>query len=380
MPAPIISIEHVFKDFGSVRAVNDANFEIAQGEFFSLLGPSGCGKTTLLRMLAGFEVPTRGSIHIDGRDITMVPPNHRPVNMVFQNYAIFPHLNVASNIAFGMRKSGLTKRELADRIEEMLELIRLPGYGERTAVELSGGQRQRVALARALIKQPRVLLLDEPLGALDKKLREQMQIELRQLQQQVGITFVFVTHDQEEALTLSDRIAVMAQGDVLEISTPGELYEAPRSRFVADFIGTMNFFDCTLNEFGNGMASAESAELGRVRAACETPPAAVGDGFVLGIRPEKFQLAFDDGGAAENAVKGRMGPSAYLGDRSHFYVYLEGRDEPVSVALPNLAKSLERIGGAGQEVWLKWPDDAAVLLPSEDRAGMGREVRRGSEP
>ena len=310
MPAPIISIEHVFKDFGSVRAVNDANFEIVEGEFFSLLGPSGCGKTTLLRMLAGFEVPTRGTIQIDGKDVTLVPPNHRPVNMVFQNYAIFPHLNVASNIAFGMRKSGLSKPQLADRIEEMLELIRLPGYGQRTAMELSGGQRQRVALARALIKQPKVLLLDEPLGALDKKLREQMQIELRQLQQQVGITFVFVTHDQEEALTLSDRIAVMAQGDVLEISTPGALYEAPGSRFVADFIGTMNFFDCALSEHRSGMVTAVSAELGRVRAACETPPAAVGEGFVLGIRPEKFQLGFEDIGATENAVKGRMGPSA----------------------------------------------------------------------
>jgi len=375
MSAPIISIEHVFKEFGSVRAVNDANFEIAQGEFFSLLGPSGCGKTTLLRMLAGFEVPTRGRIRIDGRDVTMVPPNHRPVNMVFQNYAIFPHLNVASNIAFGMRKSGLSKPELAERIEEMLELIRLPGYGERTAMELSGGQRQRVALARALIKQPRVLLLDEPLGALDKKLREQMQIELRQLQQRVGITFVFVTHDQEEALTLSDRIAVMSQGDVLEISTPGALYEAPRSRFVADFIGTMSFFDCTLTDYRDDVATADSVELGRVRAACETAPTAVGGGFVLGIRPEKFQLAFEDPGATGNAVRGRMGPSAYLGDRSHFYVYLEGREDPVSVALPNLAKSLERIGGAGRDVWLTWSDDAAVLLPGEERVETKREGR-----
>ena len=369
MAKTIISINHVTKDFGSVRAVNDSNFEIAEGEFFSLLGPSGCGKTTLLRILAGFEMPSVGSIHIDGNDVTLLAPNHRPVNMVFQNYAIFPHLNVASNIAFGMRKSGLSKRELADRIEEMLELIRLPGYGGRTAMELSGGQRQRVALARALIKQPKVLLLDEPLGALDKKLREQMQIELRQLQQQVGITFVFVTHDQEEALTLSDRIAVMAQGDVLEISTPGALYEAPRSRFVADFIGTMNFFDCALSEHQGGMVTADSAELGRVRAACETPPAASGEGFVLGIRPEKFQLVFEDAGATENAVRGRMGPSAYLGDRSHFYVYLEGRSEPVSIALPNLAKSLERVGGAGQEVWLTWSDQAAVLLPREEGVG-----------
>ena len=374
MPAAIISIEHVFKDFGPVRAVDDAHFEITEGEFFSLLGPSGCGKTTLLRMLAGFEVPTQGRVLIDGADVTLVPPNHRPVNMVFQNYAIFPHLNVASNIAFGMRKSGLSRRQLAERIEEMLELIRLPGYGERTAMELSGGQRQRVALARALIKRPKVLLLDEPLGALDKKLREQMQIELRQLQQQVGITFVFVTHDQEEALTLSDRIAVMARGGVLEISTPGELYEAPKSRFVADFIGTMNFFDCTLSECRGGMVTADSVELGRVRAACETPPAAVGEGFVLGIRPEKFQLAFEAAEGTGNAVKGRMGPSAYLGDRSHFHVYLEGRAEPVSVALPNLAKSLDRISGAGQEVWLTWSEDAVVLLPGEDPATPKREA------
>ena len=366
MAKTIISIDHVTKDFGSVRAVNEAHFEIAEGEFFSLLGPSGCGKTTLLRILAGFEVPSAGSIHIDGKDVTVVPPNHRPVNMVFQNYAIFPHLNVASNIAFGMRKSGLSKQQLAQRIEEMLELIRLPGYGERGAQELSGGQRQRVALARALIKQPKVLLLDEPLGALDKKLREQMQIELRQLQQQVGITFVFVTHDQEEALTLSDRIAVMSQGDVLEISTPGALYEAPKSRFVADFIGTMNFFDCTVRECRGGMVRAESAELGRVRATCETPPAADGEGFVLAIRPEKFQLVFEDTGAPDNAVKGRMGPSAYLGDRSHFYVYLEGRSEPVSVALPNLVRSLDRIRGVDQEVWLTWSDEAAVLLPREE--------------
>ena len=192
-----------------------------------------------------------------------------------------------------------------------------------------------------------------------------MQIELRQLQQQVGITFVFVTHDQEEALTLSDRIAVMSQGDVLEISTPGELYEAPKSRFVADFIGTMNFFDCTLSRWRSGVLTAESAELGRVRAACETPPAAAGEGIVLGIRPEKFQLVFEDEGRPDNAVRGRMGPSAYLGDRSHFYVYLKGRNEPVSVALPNLARSLDRIRGVDQEVWLTWPEDAAVLLPRE---------------
>ncbi|MCH2484129.1 MAG: ABC transporter ATP-binding protein, partial [Gammaproteobacteria bacterium] len=243
MDKSIISFSKVSKRFGTVTAVDQASFDISQGEFFSLLGPSGCGKTTLLRIVAGFETPTEGEILIDGQPMSATPPNKRPVNMVFQNYAIFPHLDVRGNIAFGMRKSGLSKTDLNKRIDEVLELIKLPGYGSRGSDELSGGQRQRVALARALIKQPKVLLLDEPLGALDKKLREQMQIELRQLQQQLGITFLFVTHDQEEALTLSDRIAVMSDGEVIEIATPTELYESPSSRFVADFIGSMNFFE-----------------------------------------------------------------------------------------------------------------------------------------
>jgi len=243
MNESIISFSQVSKRFGTVTAVNQASFDIHRGEFFSLLGPSGCGKTTLLRIVAGFEIPTEGEVFIDDQPMSAIPPNRRPVNMVFQNYAIFPHLDVRANIAFGMRKSGLSKTDLNRRIDEVLELIKLPGYGSRGSDELSGGQRQRVALARALIKQPKVLLLDEPLGALDKKLREQMQIELRQLQQQLGITFVFVTHDQEEALTLSDRIAVMSDGEVIEIATPAELYESPSSRFVADFIGSMNFFE-----------------------------------------------------------------------------------------------------------------------------------------
>ncbi len=217
MDESIISFSQVSKRFGTVTAVNQASFDIQRGEFFSLLGPSGCGKTTLLRIVAGFETPTEGEVFIDDQPMSAIPPNRRPVNMVFQNYAIFPHLDVRANIAFGMRKSGLSKSDLNERIDEVLELIKLPGYGSRGSDELSGGQRQRVALARALIKQPKVLLLDEPLGALDKKLREQMQIELRQLQQQLGITFLFVTHDQEEALTLSDRIAVMSDGEVIEL-------------------------------------------------------------------------------------------------------------------------------------------------------------------
>lgn len=361
----IISIKNVVKDFGKVRAVNNANLDVIKGEFFSLLGPSGCGKTTLLRMLAGFELPTEGAVEIDGQDVTLSPPNIRPVNMVFQNYAIFPHLNVAENIAFGMRKSGLSKPELADRIEQMLELIKLPGYGDRGAQELSGGQRQRVALARALIKQPKVLLLDEPLGALDKKLREQMQIELRLLQQQVGITFVFVTHDQEEALTLSDRIAVMDQGNIIEVSTPGLLYEQPKSQFVADFIGTMNFFDCILKDYSNGVALGHSSDLGDIRIVTNEPVVAKGDRFILAIRPEKFSIAFEPPDQVQNSVKGRMGPSAYLGDRSHFYIHVDGRENPISVALQNLSGMLDQVYSTNREVWLYWSDDASVILSPE---------------
>ena len=238
-----ISIRNVSKSFGPVKAVDSVSMEISRGEFFSLLGPSGCGKTTLLRLLAGFESPTSGEIFIDDQPMSTVPPHHRPVNMVFQSYAIFPHLNVRANIAYGLRKAKLPRKEQDGMVDEMLELIKLPGYGNRWTHELSGGERQRVALARALIKRPKVLLLDEPLGALDKQLREQMQLELRALQRAVGITFVFVTHDQEEALTMSDRIAVMSKGRDLQIDTPARLYESPNSRDVASFIGNMNFFD-----------------------------------------------------------------------------------------------------------------------------------------
>src|SRR5215475_13118056 len=238
-----ISLRGISKHFGSVCAVDDVSFDIRRGEFFSLLGPSGCGKTTLLRMLAGFEFPTTGEIFIDGQPMLSVPPNERPTNMVFQSYAIFPHLTVAENIGYGLRKKGLTKAEIAATVEQALDRIKLAGYGSRGAHQLSGGQRQRVALARALVCRPKVLLLDEPLGALDKKLREEMQIELRQLQRSVGITFVFVTHDQEEALTMSDRIAVMSKGTILQIDTAERLYEAPSCREVAGFIGSMNFID-----------------------------------------------------------------------------------------------------------------------------------------
>jgi spermidine/putrescine ABC transporter ATP-binding subunit len=361
----IISIRGVSKEFGGVKAVNDVTLEIRRGEFFSLLGPSGCGKTTLLRMLAGFEAPTRGEIFIDEQAMSAIPPHQRPVNMVFQSYAIFPHLDVRGNIAFGMRKSGLSKSEINARVEEMLEMIKLPGYAGRGATQLSGGERQRVALARALIKQPKVLLLDEPLGALDKKLREQMQLELRALQKSVGITFVFVTHDQEEALTMSDRVAVMSKGQVLQVEGPMGLYEQPTTRFVADFIGTMNFFEGTVRDAGDGTTNIDAESLGEVRA--ETKDAAFGAGseIVVAIRPEKLRLTFEAPDDSVNVVQGRMGPAAYLGDRSHLYVYLTGRDEPVVVAMQNAGRSAVGIDQADQPVWLSWDEEAIVLLPGE---------------
>ena len=366
----IISIRGVFKEFAGVKAVNDVNLEIRRGEFFSLLGPSGCGKTTLLRMLAGFESPTRGEIFIDEQAMSAIPPHKRPVNMVFQSYAIFPHLDVRGNIAFGMRKSGLPKSEIDARVEEMLEMIKLPGYANRGATQLSGGERQRVALARALIKQPKVLLLDEPLGALDKKLREQMQLELRALQKSVGITFVFVTHDQEEALTMSDRVAVMSKGRVLQVEGPMGLYEQPTTRFVADFIGTMNFFDGTVRGGGNGATTIDAGVLGEVRAETRDGAFGAGSEIVVAIRPEKLRLTFEAPGAGPseggvNMVEGWMGPAAYLGDRSHLYVYLTGRDEPVAVAMQNAGRSAVGIDRIDQPVWLSWAEDAVVLLAGE---------------
>ena len=244
--SPFLQVEAVTKRFGSICALDGVDLAIGSGEFFALLGPSGCGKTTLLRTIGGFEVPDAGRVLIEGTDVTDAPPERRPTNMVFQSYAIFPHLNVFANVAYGLRKSGLDPAALRKRVLDALVLTRLEGLETRKSNELSGGQRQRVALARALVRRPKVLLLDEPLGALDKRLREAMQLELRQLQRQVGITFLFVTHDQDEALSMADRISVMSNGRVLQIATPRALYESPKSREVADFVGTMNFFEAEI--------------------------------------------------------------------------------------------------------------------------------------
>ena len=360
-----ISLRGVSKEFGPVRAVDRVSIDIRRGEFFSLLGPSGCGKTTLLRLIAGFETPSSGEIVIDGQPMSAVAPHHRPVNMVFQNYAIFPHLDVRANIAYGMRKAKLPRRELDALVDKMLDMIKLSGYGARKSHELSGGERQRVALARALIKRPKVLLLDEPLGALDKKLREQMQLELRALQRSVGITFVFVTHDQEEALSMSDRIAVMANGRDLQVDSPARLYEAPRNREVAAFIGDMNFFDARIVALDGDTATVDAGPLGRIAAPAGELTFSAGEAALVAIRPEKFSLADERRDAEANAVEGMLDDSAYLGDRSHFYVRLGGIERPVAVSVQNLARSLEGIGERQRPVWLSWPDDAVVLLRSD---------------
>ena len=358
-----ISISNTSKHFGSVKAVDDISFNIGEGEFFSLLGASGCGKTTLLRMLAGFEQPTLGNIYIDGQPQAGVPPHQRPVNMVFQSYAIFPHLNVHKNIAYGMRKSGLSKAEVDKKVDEMLELIKLPGYGSRGAHQLSGGQRQRVALARALIKQPKVLLLDEPLGALDKKLREQMQLELRALQRDVGITFVFVTHDQEEAMTMSDRIAVMSLGKVLQIDSPTRLYEVPQIKEVADFIGTINFFEGSIKGKEGDSVVVDANGLGTVHASASNDSTPESGSITVAVRPEKFNLSFQQPNVQSNVAEGTMQAAAYLGDRSHYYVQVEGRDAPVAVAAQNAQRQMETVNADEHaKVWLTWEEDSALLL------------------
>jgi spermidine/putrescine ABC transporter ATP-binding subunit len=358
-----ITITDVSKHFGPVVAVDNINMSIARGEFFSLLGASGCGKTTLLRMLAGFESPTSGEIYIDGFPMSEKAPHHRPTNMVFQNYAIFPHLDVRQNIAFGLRTEKVTKAEANQRVDETLEMVKLQGFGDRKSNELSGGQRQRIALARALIKHPKVLLLDEPLGALDKKLREEMQIELRSLQQTLGITFIFVTHDQEEAITLSDRIAVMSEGKALQIGSPKALYNEPVSVEVADFIGQMNFVDAQVLDVKSGMAEIDTGGLGKIKAPVRSDFVHKGASIVVAVRPEKLKISVKKTGAHKNAVKGAMTSASYFGNRSHYHVSVEGCEKPLAVA----SQEVDIISDTGDApVWLSWVDDAIILLPRED--------------
>jgi spermidine/putrescine transport system ATP-binding protein/putrescine transport system ATP-binding protein len=360
---PIISIRGVTKAWGAFRAVDDVSFDIRDGEFLSLLGASGSGKTTLLRMLAGFETATAGEILIGGASMDGVPPFRRPVNMVFQNYALFPHLDVADNIAYGLRRQRLDRARRAAMVAETLELMRLPGYGTRRVHELSGGQRQRVALARALILKPRVLLLDEPLAALDRQLREQMQIELRRLQRAVGVTFVLVTHDQEEALTLSDRVAVMERGRVLQIDTPDGIYEAPRCRRVAGFIGAMNFFPARALGRAAGAVQLEAAGLGPLEVAAGRAPEA--GPVVVALRPEAFALSEARDAPEGPCAAGVVEAVAYLGDRLHVHVRVDGLDRPVAVSAPNTGRGAGSRPTEGRAVWLRWPPEAVMAFADD---------------
>jgi spermidine/putrescine transport system ATP-binding protein len=358
-PAREIQLDRVAKRFGEVTAVDEVSLDIAAGEFFSLLGPSGCGKTTTLRMIGGFELPSSGRILLRDRDVTRDPPDKRAVNMVFQHYALFPHLTVGDNIAFGPKRQGLPKDEIRRRIGEGLALVRLEGYEKRKPNQLSGGQQQRVALARALANRPNVLLLDEPLGALDLKLRRQLQVELKRIQSEVGITFVYVTHDQEEALTMSDRIAVMNAGRVEQLGTPEELYERPRTRFVADFIGTSNFLSGAIESVEGLTAVVRLAGGDRCVTAIERG-LGVGHAVELSVRPETVILRALHGAGPTGAVgtiNATVEQAAYLGGNIQYLVR-----SPSGLSLTALAPTSGDRIPVGDGVEVTWsPGDALVL-------------------
>ncbi len=329
-----VEVEKVYKTFGEVKAVDGVSLKVAQGHFFSLLGPSGCGKTTLLRLIAGFEIPNSGDILIDSKSMDRIAPNLRPTNMVFQNYAIFPHLNVEENVAYGLRKKNLPKEKKLKMINDSLELVGLEGLNKRSSNALSGGQKQRVALARALILKPKVLLLDEPLSALDKKLREQMQSELRNLQKAVGITFILVTHDQEEALTMSDKIAVMFDGKVEQIASPKELYERPASRRVASFIGAMNFVNAVILE-SDGKVKVKSDLLGKFEISKKQVSGNhINKEITLGIRPELISISPEKSNS-KSLIKGEIIEISYLGETTYYKIGFSKNNLQLDVAAQN---------------------------------------------
>ena len=335
-----IKIKNVSKNFEEVVAVDNINVDIARGEFFSLLGPSGCGKTTLLRILAGFEYPSSGSVFIDNLDVTDITPNLRPTNMVFQNYAIFPHINVKRNIEFGLRKEKLSKDELDKRVQDALKMVQLEGYEDRYSNQLSGGQRQRIALARALVKQPKVLLLDEPLGALDKKLREEMQLELRNLQRSIGITFIFVTHDQEEAMTMSDRVAVMNKGKILQISPPRDLYDNPKNLFVGDFIGQINFLDTQIVKIEGNNAKVLINKLGEHEIITSNNNLSQNESIVCAIRPETIIISKTNEKNSDICIKGVISNTSFYGNMTYVYVKIEGLSKPIMVSTSDVLEGL----------------------------------------
>ncbi len=360
---PYVRIDNVVKRFGDFTAVNQASLNIYRGELFALLGGSGSGKTTLLRMLAGFETPSAGRILIDGIDMAGVPPYDRPVNMMFQSYALFPHMTVAQNVAFGLKQDGLARPQIAERVGAILDMVQMSEFSRRKPHQLSGGQRQRVALARALVKQPKLLLLDEPLAALDKKLRQQTQFELMRIQEKVGITFVLVTHDQEEAMTMASRIAVMDRGRIAQVGTPNEIYEYPNSRFVADFIGSVNMFEGRLiRDEADHVVIAAPALDGTVYVD-HGVAAAPGATVWVAIRPEKVRIGRTRPAGTHNLARGTVRDIGYLGDVSTYHIDLPS-GATMQATMPNLARLAEPAVAWDEQVWLSWDAANAVVLTS----------------
>jgi spermidine/putrescine transport system ATP-binding protein len=364
LPEVDVRLVEVVKKFGDQVAVDRINLEVRDGEFFSLLGPSGCGKTTTLRMIGGFEQPTSGLIELQGQDVTWLPPFKRNVNTVFQNYALFPHLSIFENVAFGLRRRGIRSSEIKSRVTEMLSLVELPGYETRKPTQISGGQAQRVALARALINRPAVLLLDEPLGALDLKLRKQMQVELKRIQQEVGITFIYVTHDQEEAMTMSDRIAVMNHGHYEQLGEPESLYERPTTRFVAGFLGVSNLLPARVAGRDGNYASANLPDNTPIR----VPQALVdgGERISIGVRPEKIRLSELTAAApaGHNRLTGIVRDASYLGVSTQYLV--EAKGGTLSVYEQNVERATRaELWARGDEVQMTWSPDHSFVVPGD---------------
>lgn len=359
---PYIQIQQVSKYYGNYLALDYVSLDIYKEEFFSLLGPSGCGKSTLLRILAGFEMPSSGKILLDGIDITHLPPYERPVNMMFQSYALFPHMTVEQNVAYGLKQERLPKDEIHQRVQATLELVQMNRYQRRKPHQLSGGQQQRVALARSLVKQPKLLLLDEPMGALDKKLREQTQFELVDLQEEVGVTCMMVTHDQEEAMTMSTRMGVMDTGRIRQVGSPGEVYEYPNSEYVADFIGTINSLEGLVEKIGRDHVYVDAEEIPSQIFVNHSAEVTEGTTVKIGIRPEKVMISRTSPKTKHNHAHGIIEDIAYFGDLSTYYIMLPS-GKVMMASLPNLGRMAEHTLSWGDEVYLHWlPENCIVMV------------------